>query len=233
MTTTAIASAVASFGRGLALNVVIFTGRKSFHHKRIISHQRPASFFLRSFSSQAPSQDTPERLFAEELNVIYDSKCNVCKLEIEFLKKRDLRLNGADNQHPRLRFTDLESGTYDESDPKNGGITYAAGMKSMHAVTKSGEIIQGVPVFEKMYEQVQLGWLFYALHKVPGLQTVADFFYNIFARYRTIITRGSQVDGLIEAFEQKKKLEGQKKQSMQLQECSEEGSCAVKGNVKV
>ena len=150
-------------------------------------------------------QDETSRLFPEELNVIYDSKCNVCKLEIDFLRQRDVRLNG----QPKLRFTDLEGGLYDESDPRNGGISYAVGMSSMHAVTPAGDIMVGVPVFEKAYQQVQLGWLF-QITRVPGFQQLANILYDIFAKYRTLLTRGSTVNALVEAYEAKKELEGAK-----------------------
>lgn len=42
------------------------------------------------------------RLFEENLNIIYDSKCNVCKLEIDFLSRRDQRMNNP----PKLKMTD-------------------------------------------------------------------------------------------------------------------------------
>lgn len=166
---------------------------------------------------QPPQQ---QRLFTEELNVIYDSKCNVCKLEIDFLRQRDIRLNAKQQQQPtttdaagpsspvgcKLRFTDLESGHYDESDPANGGITYAVGMSSMHAVTCSGQILKGIPVFEKAYQQVQLGWLFRITHW-PVLQQLANIFYDIFAKYRTLLTRGSTVHALVQAYGEKRQLE--------------------------
>eukprot|EP00522_Entomoneis_paludosa_P001145 CAMPEP_0172466216 /NCGR_PEP_ID=MMETSP1065-20121228/55529_1 /TAXON_ID=265537 /ORGANISM="Amphiprora paludosa, Strain CCMP125" /LENGTH=243 /DNA_ID=CAMNT_0013222957 /DNA_START=15 /DNA_END=746 /DNA_ORIENTATION=+ len=229
--TTALVSATSRLGSALAYQFA--TTPASRHQLRRGGRSCTSFSILRAFAISSTTPSHADRLFPEELNVLYDSKCNVCKLEIDFLRKRDLRLNGGDGEtpQPRLRFTDLES-DYNESDPRNGGITYAVGMKSMHAVTSSGEVMKGVPVFEKAYEQVQLGWLFYALHKVPGFRAVANFFYDIFSRYRTLVTRGSNVDSLIQAFEEKKQLEEKKKQSMAAQECSDENnSCAVKGNV--
>lgn len=152
----------------------------------------------------------------------YDSKCNVCNLEIEFLRRRDARLNGEES--PKLLFTDLESGIYNEQDPKNGGVSYAEGMKSMTAVTPSGEIIKGVPVFQKAYEQVKLGWLFKVV-TVPGVKQLADFLYKIFAKYRTLVTRGSSTDRLIEMYREKKLLDEQKA----AQNCTD--NCSVKGTM--
>jgi predicted DCC family thiol-disulfide oxidoreductase YuxK len=146
----------------------------------------------------SPSQ----RLFFEELNILYDSKCNVCKLEIDFLRRRDQRLHGSST---RLKFTDLESEDYDSEDPANGHIDYETGMKAMHAVTPEGKVVVGVPVFQLAYEQVGLGWLL-AVTKVPVLKVIFDLGYDIFAAYRTRVTRGQSVPALVEAYRQKKQL---------------------------
>ena len=74
----------------------------------------PPSNQLRSFSTKLGDVNIGEneaaRLFPEEVNIIYDSKCNKCKLEIDFLAKRDAeKINvGA----PKLKMTELESETY-------------------------------------------------------------------------------------------------------------------------
>ena len=168
----------------------------------------PVNGISRVLQGDAKIEEEQRRLFPEELNVIYDSKCNVCKLETDFLRQRDLRLNGSTT--PKLRFTDLEGGIYNELDPKNGGISYSVGMSSMHAVTPSGQTLKGVRVFEKAYQQVQLGWLFRITH-FPGFKQLANFLYDIFAAYRTLLTRGSTVDKLVEAYEAKKQMETQQK----------------------
>lgn len=159
-------------------------------------------------TSSASTTTASDRLFPEELNIIYDSKCNVCKLEINFLRKRDQRVN---SESPRLKFTDLEgeTGPYNPSDRSNGGVSYAAGLASMHGVTADGKVIAGVPVFRKAYEDVGLGWLF-AVTKMKGVTTVADMMYDVFAKYRTVLTRGQRVETLVAAYEEKKSLEAAK-----------------------
>lgn len=170
------------------------------------------------------------RLFPEEINIIYDSKCNVCNLEINFLRNRDLKLaekrrndnTTAQPPQPRLRFTDIESSDYNPKDAANGGVTYETGMKSMHAVTANGKVVNGVPVFHMAYEQVNLGWLF-AVTKIAWVKRIADSGYNVFAKYRTNITRGQNVDSLIQAYQEKKALEKQKVK--ELKDCE---ACAEK-----
>ncbi|CAB9503951.1 Protein of unknown function, DUF393 [Seminavis robusta] len=169
------------------------------------------------FSALFSTKSRPtKRLFPEELNIIYDSKCNVCKLEIEFLRRRDARLSSGGQQQSKLRFTDLEDERYDSTDPANGGISYERGMASMHAVKNDGTVVNGVPVFEMAYRQVNLGWLF-AVTKIWWVKRVADWAYGIFAKYRTRITRGKSLETLVESYREKKVLEAAQQQ--QLKDC--------------
>ena len=139
------------------------------------------------------------RLFPEELNIIYDSKCNVCKLEMDLLARRDERLFGANGR--RIRLTDLEC-DYDERDPRNGGVSYKKGMSAINVVFPDGRVIEGVPVFVKAYDLVQLGWLF-RFTEWPLLKPLVEVGYQVFAKYRTNLTRGSSLDDLIRAYEER------------------------------
>ncbi len=143
------------------------------------------------------------RLFPEELNIIYDSKCNVCKLEIDFLARRDAEKVNAGS--PKLKMTDLEGVNYDEEDPANGGVSYRKGMASIHAVTAHGKVVTGVPVFALAYEQVNLGWLF-RITTWPIVKQIADLCYTFFARYRTLLTRGASVEKLVKEYEARRAL---------------------------
>jgi predicted DCC family thiol-disulfide oxidoreductase YuxK len=158
-----------------------------------------------------------DRLFREELNILYDSKCNVCKLEIDFLRRRDQRLNGSGS---RLKFTDLESNDYDDQDPANGRIDYETGMQAMHGITPDGKVVIGVPVFQLAYQQVGLGWLL-AVTEVPGLKWIFDRGYDIFAAYRTRVTRGQTVPALVEAYREKQQL---LKEQSECETCNEKAS---------
>jgi predicted DCC family thiol-disulfide oxidoreductase YuxK len=164
---------------------------------------------VRRFASTSPqgSSSTLEtqekRLFPEEINIIYDSKCNVCKLEIDWLASRDLKENSG---KPKLKMTDLESGSYNENDPANGGIDYETGMAAIHAITPDGKVLKGVPVFRVAYTQVGLGWLF-AIAEWPFFHPLLNWGYEVFAKYRTNFTRGSSLEKLVEAYDAKKSLE--------------------------
>ena len=144
-----------------------------------------------------------EQLFPEEINILYDSKCNVCKLEMDMLARRDARLHGSRRM---IKLTDIESDSFDPNDPVNGGVSYAKGMSAINAVYRDGSVIEGPQVFLKAYELVVLGWLF-KFTEWPVFKTAVEAGYNVFAKYRTNITRGSSLDDLISAYEEKKERE--------------------------
>ena len=144
-----------------------------------------------------------ERLFPEEINVLYDSKCNVCKLEMDWLVSRDIKLNGPNNR--QLKLTDLED-NFDATDPSNGGIDYAKGMAAIYAVKHDGSVYKGVPVFEMAYDKVGLGWI-WKINQIPAVNKFLEWGYNIFAKNRTRITRGAPLEELLALNAAKKKAE--------------------------
>lgn len=128
------------------------------------------------------------RLFKEDINMLYDSKCNLCLMEVKYLMKKDTQ--------GRIKFTDLEDPSYNGNLPINGKVDYATGMKSMHAVLFDGEVISGVRVFRELYSAIGLGWL-YAFTKYPVIGPLIDRLYDTWAVYRTDVTRGTPVEALI------------------------------------
>jgi len=133
-------------------------------------------------------------------------------MEIDFLRRRDERLASESNASPRLKFTDIEGEEvdYDPMDKSNGGVTYAQGMASIHAVRADGKVLNGVPVFRAAYREVELGWLF-EVTKLPVMKQIFNMGYDLFAKYRTNVTRGKNLESLIEIYEEKKELEMKQK----------------------
>lgn len=144
------------------------------------------------------------RLFPEEINVLYDSKCDVCRLEMEWLAARDLRLHGPRGR--RLRLTDLEGDGFDAADPRNGGVDYARGMAGICAVGRDGTVHTGVSVFEVAYGQVGLGWI-WRVARIPVVRGLLERCYEIFARHRTRVTRGASLEELLALHAAKKRAE--------------------------
>jgi predicted DCC family thiol-disulfide oxidoreductase YuxK len=134
------------------------------------------------------STGTPLRLFSENINVLYDSKCALCRIEVDYLRKKDT--------DGKIRFTDIEDPCYNESDPRNGGISYLDAMSKLRAVTYKGDTLTGVEVIRAMYTEVNLGWL-YSFTKVPGIRLVVDRAYEVWAKYRTVVTRGETMGSIL------------------------------------
>lgn len=180
-----------------------------------------------SLSLSSSSSPSPVKLFEEDLNIIYDSKCNICKLEIDFLRRRDraraisLSYSSRNTATGKLKFTDLEgveTGPYNPQDPANAGIDYPTALATMHAVTQDGRILTGVPVFRAAYQAVGLGWLF-ALTTWPGIQQVSNWLYKLFAAYRTNLTRGATQNELVQLYHEKQRLESLKQAKDQCKTC--------------
>ena len=129
-------------------------------------------------------------LFDEELNLIYDGKCAICQWERDNLSA----LGGAG----KITFTDLEDPAgYDAEAARNGGVSYQSAMERITAVTRDGEVLTGMEVFAKCYEQVGLGWLFTPLGW-PVVGPAVEWAYMRFAAVRTDITRGKSLRELVE-----------------------------------
>ena len=139
------------------------------------------------------------RLFAEDLNLIYDSRCGVCQWEVDFLRKRDTK--------GRLTYTDLEAADFAENSARNGYLDYATALASFHAVTADGELLKGMAVFQAAYDAVGLGWV-WRVYDNPLAAKFLDVGYALFARYRTDLTRGSSLEALVAARRARKSQEG-------------------------
>jgi len=118
----------------------------------------------------------------DKIDLLYDSECPICMMEVNFLQKRDL--NG------RIRFTDLSSPDYNPAD--HGNVTFKQGMRKLRAVLPGGKVVTGVEVFRKTYDAIGLGWVF-ALTNYPVVGGVADKLYDIWAENRLRLTGRSDL----------------------------------------
>ena len=117
------------------------------------------------------------------VNMLYDSQCPLCMHEINFLERR--------NTAGLVKFTDIASPGYKPQD--NGGVDYEAGMKKIHAVLDTGEVVEGVSVFREVYTAVGLGWV-WAITRLPGVSWVAERFYSVWAKYRMKLTGREELE---------------------------------------
>jgi len=123
--------------------------------------------------SQRAAQSPP----TWQIDLLYDGECPLCLKEIDFLKKRDTE--------GKIQFTDLASPGYKQEE--HGNVDFERGMRSIHAVTSSGDVISGVEVFRRVYEAIGLGWV-YAATKLPVIGPAVDVAYDIWASNRLRLT---------------------------------------------
>lgn len=132
-----------------------------------------------------------------KIDLLYDSECPICQMEVDFLKKRDI-----DN---RIRYTDLSSPSYRPED--HGNVQFADGMRKIRAVLPDRTVITGVEVFRQTYKAIGLGWLV-ELTNMPIIGTIADSIYDLWAENRLRITgRGDLADVLKERAEMLRSLD--------------------------
>ena len=143
-----------------------------------------------------------------KIDLLYDSECPICQMEVDFLKKRDI-----DNH---IRFTDLSSANYNPDE--HGHIQFEEGMRKLHAVLPDGRVVRGVEVFRQTYEAIGLGWIF-AATSLPVIGQVADYVYDIWAENRLRLTGRTAVAEIL-------KQRAAELREMELADCDRDG-CAI------
>ena len=157
----------------LMISMLLITELQCFHINRM---PRLIQSRLRSIPLRV-SRD-------EQINLLYDSHCPICMMEVEFLRKRDL--------NERIRFTDLQSPDYNPKD--HGGVKFEDGMRKIRAILPGDRIVTGIEVFRETYKAIGLGWMF-ALTSFPIIGNMADALYDVWAENRLRLTgRGDLAD---------------------------------------
>ncbi|MGF1591409.1 MAG: thiol-disulfide oxidoreductase DCC family protein [Pleurocapsa sp.] len=133
---------------------------------------------------------------AWKIKLLYDGQCPLCVREVNFLTKQDAGRG-------IVKFVDIASTDYDPQD--NEGIDFATAMGRIHAILPNGKIIKNVEVFQQVYEQLGMGWV-YAITKVPLIGASANWLYGLWADWRLKLTGRPNIDTIIT--ERQKKLSG-------------------------
>ena len=102
----------------------------------LLSSLKVASFDL------SPRTKSGAKPFITQIDLLYDSECPLCAMEVEFLRKRDVE--------NKIRFTDLSSLDYNPSD--HGNVKFSDGMRKIRAILPdTNEVVTGVEVFRQVY----------------------------------------------------------------------------------
>lgn len=114
---------------------------------------------------------------AAAFTLLYDSECPFCKLEVEWLQRRDRKgLLGA---------IDIAEAGFDAS---QFGLTIERVHARLHGVRADGTVIEGMDAIRAAWSAAGLGWVM-APTGWPVLRWFADLGYVVFARYRVPLGR--------------------------------------------
>ncbi len=123
-----------------------------------------------------------------QIKLLYDGECPLCLREVNFLQRRD-------NGRGRVAFVDIADENYDPAD--NAGIDFETAMGRIHAILPDGTIVQNVEVFRRVYEILDMGWV-YAVTKLPVLGWLADKLYDLWADQRLRMTGRPSLQSILE-----------------------------------
>jgi len=108
--------------------------------------------------------------------VFFDGDCPLCLREIRLLRRLDRK--------GRILFTDIAR---PEFDPSSVGLDKQTLMARIHGRAPTGEMVEGVEVFRRLYAAVGFGPIV-ALSRLPGVSHLLDACYSWFASNRLRLT---------------------------------------------
>lgn len=121
--------------------------------------------------------------------MLYDGDCPLCMKEVDFLRNRD-------KDAGKIDFVNISDPAYNPDD--NAGVTFEQAMGHIHGITREGRVVKGVEVFQKLYEAVDLGWV-YAVTKWKPVYNVAEAVYGFWAKYRLPLTGRPALEQVLES----------------------------------
>ena len=127
--------------------------------------------------NKAASETLEDRDSENNLKLLYDGECPICKREICILQKKD-------NQK-KIKFIDISSKEF--SPFENNNIDYNTAMSQIHAIDGKGNLLVGIPAFATVYARSQL-LVTSTLLRIPFIKSVLKPFYTLFAKKRLWIT---------------------------------------------
>jgi predicted DCC family thiol-disulfide oxidoreductase YuxK len=107
------------------------------------------------------------------IRVFYDGECGLCRREIEHYKRIA----------PAAVFSWVDI-TVDASCLEELGITYADGLKLLHAQDSQGKMYVGVDAFILIWKQISCWRIAAVLVSLPFIRTIANKTYHAFAVWR-------------------------------------------------
>ena len=111
-----------------------------------------------------------------QIEVFYDGDCPLCIREIKLLRWMDRR--------HRVRFTDIAAADFVAADY---GKSMPEFMDQIQGRLASGQWVEGVEVFRRLYAAIGLGPLVWVT-RLPLVSQLCDVGYRVFAKNRLRLT---------------------------------------------
>lgn len=110
------------------------------------------------------------------LTIYYDGHCPLCMKEMQLLRHHDNK--------KYINLIDLHNDNFSKDYPH---INKSEAIQILHGQLNTGELLLGLDVTCKAWSLVgKHKWL--AILRWPLIRTIADFFYRVFAQYRSKIS---------------------------------------------
>lgn len=118
-----------------------------------------------------------------QATMLYDGECPLCSREVKILKQRD--------QNKKIVFVDISTPHYRKE--VHPPLPYEEAMKQLYVVDEQGKLTKGTAAFFIVYAKI--GWEGLALlFEAPLFKTLSHKGYQLFAKYRLLITGRSCKD---------------------------------------
>lgn len=126
---------------------------------------------------RATAETLEDRDSKNNLKLLYDGECPICKREICILKKKD--------RQTKIEFIDISSKEF--SPLENNNIEYNTAMSQIHAIDGKGNLLVGIPAFAAVYARSQL-LVTSTLLRIPFIKRILKPLYTLFAKNRLCLT---------------------------------------------
>lgn len=126
---------------------------------------------------KATLETLKDRDSKNNLRLLYDGECPICKREICILQKKD--------SQTKINFIDISSKEF--SPTENNNIDYNTAMSQIHAIDDKGNLLVGIPAFAAVYASCQL-LITSTLLRIPFMKRILKPLYTLFAKKRLWLT---------------------------------------------
>lgn len=126
---------------------------------------------------KATAETLEDRDSKNNLKLLYDGECPICKREICILQKKD--------SQTKINFIDISSKEF--SPFENNNIDYNTAMSQIHAIDDKGNLLVGISAFATVYASCQL-LVTSTLLRIPFIKMILKPLYTLFAKKRLWLT---------------------------------------------